>query len=239
MEKYRVGIIGGTGMVGQRFVTLLDQHPWFELTAVAASSGSAGKTYEEAVAGRWAMETEIPEQAKALVVLDAVKDAETLADQVDFVFCAVNMEKDKIRALEERYAKLEVPVVSNNSAHRWTEDVPMVVPEINANHISVIAAQRQRLGTKKGFIAVKSNCSIQSYVPALAPLLKYGVEKVLVCTYQAISGAGKTFERWPEMVDNCIPYIGGEEEKSEQRIFPSPRNASALLVRMVIWPLYS
>lgn len=155
MEKYRVGIIGGTGMVGQRFVTLLDQHPWFELTAVAASSGSAGKTYEEAVAGRWAMETEIPEQAKALVVLDAVKDAETLADQVDFVFCAVNMEKDKIRALEERYAKLEVPVVSNNSAHRWTEDVPMVVPEINANHISVIAAQRQRLGTKKGFIAVK------------------------------------------------------------------------------------
>lgn len=216
MEKYRVGIIGGTGMVGQRFVTLLDQHPWFELTAVAASSGIAGKTYEEAVAGRWAMETEIPEQAKALVVLDAVKDAETLADQVDFVFCAVNMEKDKIRALEERYAKLEVPVVSNNSAHRWTEDVPMVVPEINANHISVIAAQRQRLGTKKGFIAVKSNCSIQSYVPALAPLLKYGVEKVLVCTYQAISGAGKTFERWPEMVDNCIPYIGGEEEKSEQ-----------------------
>ena len=216
MEKYRVGIIGGTGMVGQRFVTLLDQHPWFELTAVAASSGSAGKTYEEAVAGRWAMETEIPEQAKALVVLDAVKDAETLADQVDFVFCAVNMEKDEIRALEERYAKLEVPVVSNNSAHRWTEDVPMVVPEINANHISVIAAQRQRLGTKKGFIAVKSNCSIQSYVPALAPLLKYGVEKVLVCTYQAISGAGKTFERGPEMVDNCIPYIGGEEEKSEQ-----------------------
>ncbi len=216
MEKYRVGIIGGTGMVGQRFVTLLDQHPWFELTAVAASSGSAGKTYEEAVAGRWAMETEIPEQAKALVVLDVVKDAETLADQVDFVFCAVNMEKDKIRALEERYAKLEVPVVSNNSAHRWTEDVPMVVPEINAIHISVIAAQRQRLGTKKGFIAVKSNCSIQSYVPALAPLLKYGVEKVLVCTYQAISGAGKTFERWPEMVDNCIPYIGGEEEKSEQ-----------------------
>ena len=216
MEKYRVGIIGGTGMVGQRFVTLLDQHPWFELTAVAASSGSAGKTYEEAVAGRWAMETEIPEQAKALVVLDAVKDAETLADQVDFVFCAVNMEKDKIRALEERYAKLEVPVVSNNSAHRWTEDVPMVVPEINANHISVIAAQRQRLGTKKGFIAVKSNCSIQSYVPALAPLLKYGVEKVLVCTYQASSGAGQTCERWPEMVDNCIPYIGGEEEKSEQ-----------------------
>lgn len=216
MEKYRVGIIGGTGMVGQRFVTLLDQHPWFELTAVAASSGSAGKTYEEAVAGRWAMETEIPEQAKALMVLDAVKDAETLADQVDFVFCAVNMQKDEIRALEERYAKLEVPVVSNNSAHRWTEDVPMVVPEINANHISVIAAQRQRLGTKKGFIAVKSNCSIQSYVPALAPLLKYGVEKVLVCTYQAISGAGKTFERWPEMVDNCIPYIGGEEEKSEQ-----------------------
>lgn len=216
MEKYRVGIIGGTGMVGQRFVTLLENHPWFELAAVAASAASAGQRYEDAVAGRWAMEQAIPAAARDLVVLDAAADAETLAAQVDFVFCAVNMKKEDIRALEERYARLEVPVVSNNSAHRWTEDVPMVVPEINADHIRVIDAQRKRLGTKKGFIAVKSNCSIQSYVPALAPLLQYGLEDVLVCTYQAISGAGKTFDRWPEMVDNCIPYIGGEEEKSEQ-----------------------
>ena len=216
MEKYRVGIIGGTGMVGQRFVTLLENHPWFELVAVAASAGSAGKRYEDAVAGRWAMTTPIPEKTKDLIVMDAEADAEKLAAQVDFVFCAVNMKKDAIRALEEKYAKLEVPVVSNNSANRWTDDVPMVVPEINADHIQIIDAQRKRLGTKKGFIAVKSNCSIQSYVPALSPLLKYGLEKVLVCTYQAISGAGKTFERWPEMVDNCIPYIGGEEEKSEQ-----------------------
>ena len=216
MEKYRVGIIGGTGMVGQRFVTLLDNHPWFHLVAVAASAGSAGKRYEDAVAGRWAMTAPIPEETKDLIVLDAEADAEKLAAQVDFVFCAVNMKKDAIRALEEKYAKLEVPVVSNNSANRWTDDVPMVVPEINADHIRIIDAQRKRLGTKKGFIAVKSNCSIQSYVPALSPLLKYGLEKVLVCTYQAISGAGKTFERWPEMVDNCIPYIGGEEEKSEQ-----------------------
>ena len=216
MEKYRVGIIGGTGMVGQRFVTLLENHPWFRLVAVAASAGSAGKRYEDAVAGRWAMETPIPAAAKDLIVLDAEADAEKLAAQVDFVFCAVNMKKDAIRALEEKYARLEVPVVSNNSANRWTEDVPMVVPEINAGHIRIIDAQRKRLGTKKGFIAVKSNCSIQSYVPALSPLLKYGLEKVLVCTYQAISGAGKTFARWPEMVDNCIPYIGGEEEKSEQ-----------------------
>lgn len=216
MEKYRVGIIGGTGMVGQRFVTLLENHPWFALKAIAASPSSAGKRYEDAVAGRWAMDRDIPEAAKDLVVLDAEADAEKLAEQVDFVFCAVNMKKDAIRALEERYAKLEVPVVSNNSANRWTEDVPMVVPEINADHIRIIDAQRKRLGTQKGFIAVKSNCSIQSYVPALAPLRKYGLEKVLVCTYQAISGAGKTFARWPEMVDNCIPYIGGEEEKSEQ-----------------------
>lgn len=216
MEKYRVGIIGGTGMVGQRFVTLLENHPWFELAAVAASAASAGQRYEDAVAGRWAMEQAIPAAARDLVVLDAAADAETLAAQVDFVFCAVNMKKEDIRALEERYARLEVPVVSNNSAHRWTEDVPMVVPEINADHIRVIDTQRKRLGTKKGFIAVKSNCSIQSYVPALAPLLQYGLEDVLVCTYQAISGAGKTFDRWPEMVDNCIPYIGGEEEKSEQ-----------------------
>ena len=216
MEKYRVGIIGGTGMVGQRFVTLLENHPWFELVAVAASASSAGKRYEDAVAGRWTMTSEIPAKAKELIVLDAEADAEKLAAQVDFVFCAVNMKKNAIRALEEKYAKLEVPVVSNNSANRWTGDVPMVVPEINADHIKIIDAQRKRLGTKKGFIAVKSNCSIQSYVPALAPLLKYGLDKVLVCTYQAISGAGKTFDRWPEMVDNCIPYIGCEEEKSEQ-----------------------
>ena len=216
MREYRVGVIGCTGMVGQRFVTLLEGHPWFRLTAVAASARSAGKTYEEAAAGRWAMEAPVPEGAKGLVVLDAEADAEELAGQVDFVFCAVDMKKEDIRALEDRYAKLECPVVSNNSAHRWTEDVPMVVPEINPEHLRLIDAQRKRLGTKRGFVAVKSNCSLQSYVPALHPLRKYGLEKVLVCTYQAISGAGKTFERWPEMVDNCIPYIGGEEEKSEQ-----------------------
>ena len=216
MKQYKVGIIGGTGMVGQRFITLMENHPWFQLTAIAASGRSAGKTYEEAVSGRWAMQTPIPEEAKSLVVLDAQEDAAKLADMVDFCFCAVDMKKDEIRALEEKYAKLECPVVSNNSAHRWTDDVPMVVPELNAEHIEVIEAQRKRLGTKRGFIAVKSNCSLQSYVPALHPLKKYGLEKALVCTYQAISGAGKTFERWPEMVDNCIPYIGGEEEKSEQ-----------------------
>ncbi|MDE7041962.1 MAG: aspartate-semialdehyde dehydrogenase [Oscillospiraceae bacterium] len=216
MKEYRVGIIGATGMVGQRFVTLMEGHPWFRLTALAASGRSAGKTYVEAVEGRWAMTTPIPEEAKSLVVLDAQADAGKLAGMVDFVFCAVDMKKEEIRALEETYAKLECPVVSNNSAHRWTEDVPMVVPEINADHIKLIDAQRKRLGTKRGFIAVKSNCSLQSYVPALHPLRKYGLEKALVCTYQAISGAGKTFERWPEMVDNCIPYIGGEEEKSEK-----------------------
>ena len=216
MKEYRVGIIGATGMVGQRFVTLMEGHPWFRLTALAASGRSAGKTYAEAVEGRWAMTTPIPEEAKSLVVLDAQADAGKLAGMVDFVFCAVDMKKEDIRALEETYAKLECPVVSNNSAHRWTEDVPMVVPEINADHIKLIDAQRRRLGTKRGFIAVKSNCSLQSYVPALHPLRKYGLEKALVCTYQAISGAGKTFERWPEMVDNCIPYIGGEEEKSER-----------------------
>ena len=216
MEKFKVGIIGGTGMVGQRFVTLMENHPWFQLTAIAASGRSAGKPYEEALAGRWALDVPMPEEAKKLVVLDAEADAEKLASMVDFVFCAVNMKKDEIRALEEKYAKLECPVVSNNSANRWTDDVPMVVPEINADHIAIIDAQRKRLGTKRGFIAVKSNCSLQSYVPALHPLRKYGLEQALVCTYQAISGAGKTFERWPEMVDNCIPYIGGEEEKSEQ-----------------------
>ncbi len=216
MKQYRVGIIGCTGMVGQRFVTLMEGHPWFKLTAVAASSRSAGKTYEEAVSSRWAMSSPIPQEAKGLVVLDAQADAEKLAGEVDFVFCAVDMKKEDIRGLEEKYALLECPVVSNNSAHRWTEDVPMVVPEINADHIRLIDSQRKRLGVRRGFVAVKSNCSLQSYVPALHPLLKYGLEKALVCTYQAISGAGKTFERWPEMVDNCIPYIGGEEEKSEK-----------------------
>lgn len=216
MKQYQVGVIGGTGMVGQRFITLLEQHPWFHLAVIAASGRSAGKPYEEALAGRWALDIPMPEGAKRLVVMDAEADAEKIAAAVDFVFCAVNMKKEEIRALEEKYAKLECPVVSNNSANRWTEDVPMVVPEINAEHIAVINAQRARLGTKRGFIAVKSNCSLQSYVPALHPLLKYGLDRVLVCTYQAISGAGKTFARWPEMVDNCIPYIGGEEEKSEQ-----------------------
>ena len=216
MKQYKVGVIGCTGMVGQRFVTLMENHPWFHLTAVAASARSAGRRYGEAVEGRWAMSAPVPETAKELVILDAEADAEKLAEQVDFCFCAVDMKKEDIRALEERYAKLECPIVSNNSAHRWTDDVPMVVPELNAEHLEVIEAQRKRLGTRRGFIAVKSNCSLQSYVPALHPLLKYGLERALVCTYQAISGAGKTFERWPEMVDNCIPYIGGEEEKSEQ-----------------------
>ncbi len=216
MEKYKVGIIGATGMVGQRFITLTDNHPWFETVVLAASSRSAGKTYAEAVGHRWAMETEIPQWARDMTVLSAEEDVEKIASMVDFVFCAVDMKKDEIQALEERYAKAECPVVSNNSAHRWTPDVPMVVPEINADHIRIIEAQRKRLGTQRGFIAVKSNCSLQSYVPALHPLLKYGLDRALVCTYQAISGAGKTFETWPEMVDNVIPFIGGEEEKSEQ-----------------------
>ena len=217
MEKqYKVGIVGATGMVGQRFVTLLENHPWFKLTVQAASGRSAGKTYEEAVGPRWAMTSPMPESVKKMVVLDASK-VEEVASQVDFIFCAVNMPKDGIKALEEAYAKAECPVVSNNSANRFTPDVPMVVPEINADHIEIIPAQRKRLGTKRGFIAVKSNCSLQSYVPALHPLMKdYGVTKCLVCTYQAISGAGKTFETFPDILDNVIPYIGGEEEKSEQ-----------------------
>ena len=217
MKQYKVGVVGCTGMVGQRFVTLMENHPWFQLTVVAASARSAGKTYEEAVSSRWAMDTPIPEEAKNLVIMNATDDIEKIASNVDFVFCAVDMKKDEIRALEEAYARHECPVVSNNSAHRFTPDVPMVVPEINPEHLAIIPAQRKRLGTKRGFIAVKSNCSLQSYVPALNPLRsKYGMEKVLVCTYQAISGAGKTFETWPEMIDNMIPYIGGEEEKSEQ-----------------------
>ena len=216
MKKYKVGIIGATGMVGQRFVLLTANHPWFETVVLAASGRSAGKTYRDAIGTRWHMTEPMPEAVASMVVMDAEADAETIASMVDFVFCAVNMKKDEIKALEERYAKLECPVVSNNSAHRGTPDVPMVVPEINADHIRIIDAQRKRLGTKRGFIAVKSNCSLQSYVPALHPLMKYGIDKALVCTYQAISGAGKTFETWPEMLDNVIPYIGGEEEKSEQ-----------------------
>ena len=217
MKKYKVGIIGATGMVGQRFATILADHPWYDVVVLAASSRSAGKTYKEAVGNRWRIADPMPEKMADLVIKDATADINEIASMVDFVFCAVDMKKDEIRALEEAYAKAECPVVSNNSAHRGTADVPMVVPEINADHIKVIEDQRKRLGTKKGFIAVKSNCSLQSYVPAVYPLDKeYGVKEVLVCTYQAISGAGKTFESWPEMVDNVIPYIGGEEEKSEQ-----------------------
>lgn len=216
MKQYNVGIIGATGMVGQRFATLLENHPWFNVKVIAASSRSAGQTYEEAAGNRWKMQSPMPESMKAMKLYDAEADIKTIAEQVDFCFCAVDMKKDDIRALEEAYAKAECPIVSNNSAHRFTPDVPMVVPEINPEHIKIIEAQRKRLGTKKGFIAVKSNCSIQSYVPALDPLRKFGLTKVLACTYQAISGAGKNFETWPEMVDNLIPYIGGEEEKSEQ-----------------------
>lgn len=214
-RKYRVGIIGATGMVGQRFITLLHNHPWFEITTLAASARSAGKTYEELMDGRWAFDWEIPECVRKMVVMDASK-VEEVASTVDFVFCAVDMPKDQIRALEDAYAKTETPVVSNNSAHRWTEDVPMMVPEVNDAHMAVIEAQRKRLGTKIGFVAAKPNCSIQGYVPALSPLRDFGISKISVCTYQAISGAGKTFKSWPEMVDNVIPFIGGEEEKSEK-----------------------
>ena len=213
-ESFNVGIIGATGMVGQRFITLLADHPWFKIKVLAASERSAGKPYREAVGSKWVMEEKIPANVADIIVSDAA-NAEEIAKSVDFVFCAVNMKKDEIKALEEKYARLECPVISNNSAHRHTPDVPMIVPEINPEHLEVIEAQRKRLGTKRGFIAVKSNCSIQSYVPALHPLKKYGITKVLATTYQAISGAGKTFETWPEMVDNLIPYIGGEEEKSE------------------------
>ena len=216
MKQYKVGIIGATGMVGQRFATLLENHPWFNVEVLAASPRSAGKTYEEAAGSRWAMSAPMPEKMKNMLIMNAEADVEKIASMVDFVFCAVDMKKDEIKALEEKYAKAECPVVSNNSAHRGTPDVPMVVPEINSDHIAVIESQRKRLGTERGFIAVKSNCSIQSYVPALNPLREFGITKVLACTYQAISGAGKTFETWPDMVDNLIPYIGGEEEKSEQ-----------------------
>lgn len=216
MKQYKVGIIGATGMVGQRFALLLAEHPWFTVSALAASPRSKGKTYAEAVEGRWAMTQPIPEDLRDMVLYSATEDIEEITGKVDFVFCAVDMKKDEIKALEEAYARHECPVISNNSAHRATPDVPMIVPELNPEHAEVIAAQRKRLGIKRGFIAVKSNCSLQSYVPALFPLSKFGIKNVLVCTYQAISGAGKTFERWPEIVDNVIPYIGGEEEKSEQ-----------------------
>lgn len=216
MKKWKVGIIGATGMVGQRFVTLICDHSWFELTVLAASAASAGTPYAQAVENRWKMSVPIPASAQNMIVLNAEADIEKITSQVDFVFSAVNMKKDDIRALEEAYAKAECPVISNNSAHRQTPDVPMIIPEINPEHLEIIPAQRARLGTKHGFIAVKSNCSIQSYAPALSPLRQFGLEKVLACTYQAISGAGKTFSTWPEMADNLIPYIAGEEEKSEQ-----------------------
>lgn len=213
--KYKVGVIGATGMVGQRFLSLLENHPWFEVVCLAASANSAGKKYKNAIKG-WLMPSPMPEKFADMTVLDADADKEKIAGAVDFCFCAVNMKKEDIKALEYAYAKLECPIVSNNSAHRFTEDVPMIIPEINAEHLSVIAAQKKRLDTKRGFIAVKSNCSLQSYVPLLHPLKKYGIKCAAVTTYQAISGAGKTFETMPQIVDNVIPYIGGEEEKSER-----------------------
>jgi len=214
MRKYKVGIIGATGMVGQRFCCLLENHPWFEPVCLAASANSAGKKYRDAVK-KWLLPTPMPERVKDMVVMDATADMQEIAKKVDFCFCAVNMKKDEICALEEAYAKCECPIVSNNSAHRGTPDVPMIIPEINADHLEVIKYQRERLGTKKGFIAVKSNCSLQSYVPLLHPLKKFGIKCAAVTTYQAVSGAGKTLETMPEIVDNVIPYIGGEEEKSE------------------------
>ena len=214
MNKYKVGIIGATGMVGQRFATLLENHEWFEVCVLAASSRSKGKSYKDAT--KWAFSTEMPKSMQDMVILDANEDATEIANLADFVFCAVDMDKKAILELEEKYAKLECPVISNNSANRMTNDVPMIIPEINADHAKVIDAQRKRLGTKNGFIAVKSNCSIQSYVPALSVLSEFKIKDITVCTYQAISGAGKTFETWPEMNDNVIPFIGGEEEKSEK-----------------------
>jgi aspartate-semialdehyde dehydrogenase len=215
MEKLKVGIIGATGMVGQRFIMLLSDHPYFEITALVAGPRSAGQKYGKAVLGRWKMKSACPDKILNMEVISS-DDIERVGELVDFVFCAVSLSKDETRALEERYAKAEIPVVSNNSAHRWTKDVPMVIPEINDAHLDVIKSQRERLGTKRGFIAVKPNCSIQSYVGALTPLLKYGIREVVATTYQAISGAGKTFNEWPEMVDNLIPFISGEEEKSEK-----------------------
>ena len=214
-KKLRVGVLGATGMVGQRFITLLANHPWYEITALAASPRSAGKTYEEAVGGRWKMQTPMPECVKKMAVMN-VNEIEKVASEVDFVFSAVDMTKEEIRAIEDAYAKTETPVVSNNSAHRWTPDVPMVVPEINPEHFKVIEFQKKRLGTKRGFVAVKPNCSIQSYAPVLTAWKEFEPYEVVATTYQAISGAGKTFKDWPEMEGNIIPYIGGEEEKSEQ-----------------------
>ena len=216
MKKFNVGVIGATGMVGQRFMLLLANHPWFNVKVLAASARSAGKTYAEAVGEKWAFDCPIPEQYWEMKVLDAEADMEKIGAAVDFVFCAVSLDKAATRTLEEKYAKAEIPVVSNNSAHRFTPDVPMIIPEVNPQHLDVIAAQKARLGTKRGFIAVKSNCSLQSYVPLLHPLKGFGVKEVAVCTYQAISGAGKTFTTMPEILDNVIPYIGGEEEKSEK-----------------------
>ena len=215
MPHYRVGIIGATGMVGQRFLLLLENHPWFEVCCLAASSRSAGKTYAQAMEGRWAFDCPIPQKYRDMPVLDAA-DVQAVSSQVDFVFCAVHMKHEDTLAMEESYAKAETPVISNNSENRWTPDVPMMIPEINGSHAAVIESQKKRLGTKRGFIAVKPNCSIQSYVPALWPLLDFGPKQVIACTYQAISGAGKTFRTWPEIVDNVVPYIGGEDEKSER-----------------------
>jgi len=215
VNRYKVGIVGATGMVGQRFISLLADHPWFQIALLSASERSAGKTYREAVKGRWAMKTPLPENIADMTVYDAA-DIKKAADTVDFVFCAISLDKALTKQLEESYAKAEIPVVSNNSAHRGTPDVPMLMPEVNPEHMEIIASQRKRLGTKRGFIAVKPNCSIQTYVPALHPLKDFGIEQVVACTYQAISGAGKTFESWPEMIDNVIPFIGGEEQKSEQ-----------------------
>ena len=215
MKRFNVGVIGATGMVGQRFLLLLENHPWFNVTCLAASSASAGKKYKDALR-RWHMSAPLPAKYADMTVLDAQADREKIASLADFCFCAVNMNKEEIKELEYAYARLECPIVSNNSAHRWTPDVPMVIPEINGDHIQAIAAQRKRLGTKRGFIAVKSNCSLQSYVPLLHPLKKFGIKSAAVTTYQAISGAGKTFETMPEISDNVIPYIGGEEEKSER-----------------------
>lgn len=232
-KKLKVGILGGTGMVGQRFISLLDNHPWFEVVTIAASGRSEGLRYEDAVAGRWKMDTPIPEAVKDIVIMN-VNDVENVASTVDFVFSAVDMSKDEIKAIEEAYAKTETPVVSNNSAHRWTPDVPMVIPEINPEHFEVIEAQKKRLGTKRGFIAVKPNCSIQSYVPALNAWKEFEPYECVITTYQAISGAGKDFKSWPEMVENIIPYIGGEEEKSEQeplRIWGHYDEAQGVIVK--------
>ena len=225
-QKLRVGILGATGMVGQRFISLLENHPWFEVVTLAASPRSAGKTYEEAVGGRWKMDTPMPEAVKKIVVMN-VNEIEKVASSVDFVFSAVDMSKEEIKAIEEAYAKTETPVVSNNSAHRWTPDVPMVVPEINPEHFKVIEFQKKRLGTTRGFVAVKPNCSIQSYAPVLTAWKEFEPYEVVATTYQAISGAGKTFKDWPEMIENIIPYIGGEEEKSEKEHLRCPELPSA------------